>query len=299
MMRSLIPHVSDAQRYALLDSARTIAIIGAKDRAGHPVDDVGRYLIQAGYTVLPVHPVRKTVWGLAAWKNIGDITEPIDIINIFRAPEACLIHAEEAVSLSIPPRAFWMQLGIVNSQAARLVSQASILTLEDVCIKTEHQRLQVPNKSSSSVFNCRQCGQCCMGEGGIVLGQTDIMRLSQRFSMNETTFLEVYAVPKHGKYTIRSGPDGNCVFFRRASGCTVHQDKPLVCRAWPFFRGNMVDKESFTLAKDFCTGIRPDASHAEFVTEGLRYLAENSLSASDNSSEPTALTGVLPTREHA
>ena len=287
MLRSLIPAIADDTRHDLLRTARTIAIIGAKDRAGHPVDDVGRYLLQAGYRVVPVHPTRENVWGLPTWKRLTDIPEPVDIVNVFRASEACPAHAREALELAVRPRAFWMQLGIVNAEAAALAVKAGMLTFEDVCIKTEHQRLAVP--VHAPVFTCRQCGQCCRGEGGIVLDQIDRQRLCTRFGMDEQAFLNLYAELRNGKTSLRTGPDGNCVFFHHAQGCTVHADKPHVCQAWPFFRGNMVDAESLAMAKDFCSGIRPDATHADFVAEGRRYLEQHRLARAGATDDPTAL----------
>lgn len=107
--------------------------------------------------------------------------------------------------------------------------------------------------------------------------------------MEESRFLAEYGQPHNGKFCIRTGPDGNCVFFRVGKGCAVHDVKPDVCRAWPFFRGNMVDNASLSMAREFCPGISPTASHAEFVTAGLAYLQENGLYAEDPTTEATAL----------
>lgn len=70
--------MSDERLRAALTEARTIAVIGAKDKPGQAVDEVGRYLIAAGYTVIPVHPVRKNVWGLETYASLGDIKERVD-----------------------------------------------------------------------------------------------------------------------------------------------------------------------------------------------------------------------------
>lgn len=99
----------------------------------------------------------------------------------------------------------------------------------------------------------------------------------------------MYAVRHNGKHKVRTGPDGNCLFFRSGEGCAVHDVKPDVCRAWPFFRGNMVDAASFAMAREFCPGIRGDAGHTAFVAEGRRHLAEAGLRAHDPDSEATAL----------
>lgn len=142
------------------------------------------------------------------------------------------------------------------------------------------------------VFDCRMCGQCCEGEGGIILSPFDLQRLHDGLQLEKQAFLDNYAVYRNGKWQIKTGEDGNCIFFREGKGCSVHSIKPNVCRAWPFFRGNMADAESLYLAKDFCPGIRSDATHEEFVAEGEAYLRENGLIASDPDREGHALLPV-------
>ncbi len=307
MLRTLLPYIDDTSRSTLLTKARSIAVIGAKDRAGHPVDGVGRYLLQAGYRIFPVHPTRQQVWGLPTWKQLTDITEPIDIVNVFRSADACLSHAEETLTLPHRPLAFWMQLGIVNTEAAAMVDKAGIMCLADLCIKTEHQRLAIPaivpsaasvnTKPMTTTFHCQQCGQCCEGTGGIVLGQTDRTKLCAHLGLDEATFLARYAKKHNNKYHIRCGADGRCVFFCTQKGCLVHEHKPRVCEAWPFFRGNLVDETSFTLAKGYCPGIQDAAEHAAFVAEGTRYLTANNLTANAYlHDEPTALMPAKPWR---
>ena len=94
----------DATLRTILRETRTIAVIGAKDKPGQPVDMVGRYLIEAGYDVRPVHPVRRTVWGMQAYPAIGDVPVDVDIVNVFRAPEHCPTHAVEVLALPRLPR---------------------------------------------------------------------------------------------------------------------------------------------------------------------------------------------------
>lgn len=145
-----------------------------------------------------------------------------------------------------------------------------------------------------TVFDCQKCGTCCLGEGGIVLGPKDLARLAAHFSMEPERFLSEYTTLHNGKHKIRTGPDGNCLFFRAGKGCNVHEFKPDVCRAWPFFRGNMVDADSLAMAKEFCSGIRRDATHEEFVTEGHAYLEEHGLLADDPTKEANALLPAPP-----
>lgn len=126
---------------ALMRKVKKIAILGAKDAPGQPVDTVGRYLIGAGYTVFPVHPVRGNVWGLLTYKSIGDLPEPVDLIDVFRAAEYCPDHAREVFALRWKPAVFWMQLGISSPEAAALLEGAGIAVVQDACLMVEHRRL--------------------------------------------------------------------------------------------------------------------------------------------------------------
>lgn len=132
---------SAAEMRELFANARTIAIVGAKDTPGQPVDDVGRYLIRAGYTIIPVHPVRKEVWGLPAFAGLGDIQGQVDIVNLFRAPQYCPEHAREVLAMRHKPKAFWMQMGITSPEAAQILEGSGILVVQDKCTKVEHARL--------------------------------------------------------------------------------------------------------------------------------------------------------------
>jgi len=126
---------------ALLGSAKTIAIVGAKDKQGQPVDTVGRYLIQAGYVVWPIHPVRHSAWGLPSFPSLADLPGKADIVNLFRAASACPEHAQEVLALPWKPSAFWMQTGIRSPEAGRTLAAHGIRVIEDLCLMLEHRRL--------------------------------------------------------------------------------------------------------------------------------------------------------------
>ena len=140
--------LDDRLMRAMLGESRSIAIIGAKDKPGQAVDRVGRYLLEQGYRVVPVHPVRKTVWGLPAFATIAELPEPVDIINLFRAPEYCPGHAQEVLTLGWKPKVFWMQLGIRSPEARQALAETGITVVEDSCIMVEHARLLRPSLTS-------------------------------------------------------------------------------------------------------------------------------------------------------
>lgn len=125
----------------ILEKAKTIAIIGAKDTPGQAVNNVGRYLMDAGYRVFPVHPTRKEVWGLKAYPSLADIPEDIDIVDVFRSAEFCEEHAKEACGLTYTPMMFWLQLGIINLKAMELAEERGMAAVENACLMVEHSRL--------------------------------------------------------------------------------------------------------------------------------------------------------------
>jgi Fe-S-cluster containining protein len=149
-------------------------------------------------------------------------------------------------------------------------------------------------QGSPRAFDCSMCGECCRGEGGIVLGPRDLSRLCSHLHMGAENFIALYTYLQNEKINIRTGPDRYCIFFLPGTGCSVHISRPDICRAWPFFRGNMVDEASLGMAKEFCPGINPVIGHEAFVRAGLRYLEQHQLRATDPEHEANALIGVLP-----
>jgi predicted CoA-binding protein len=125
----------------LLSDIRSIAVVGAKDVPGQAVDTVGRYLIKAGYDIIPVHPVRKNIWGLSTYPSLTSIGRQVDMVNVFRASHLCLEHARESLALSPRPRLFWMQLGISNEEAAGLLTEHGVIVIENACLMVEHALL--------------------------------------------------------------------------------------------------------------------------------------------------------------
>lgn len=135
--------IFDADIEKILRENKSIAIIGAKDKAGSPVAHVGKYLIDQGYEVFPVHPVRKYAWGLACYPHIVDLPKTPDIFCLFRASEACIEHAKEIIQLPCLPKVFWMQTGIFSQEAGKIMQDHNIRVVEDLCMEVEHKRLIV------------------------------------------------------------------------------------------------------------------------------------------------------------
>jgi Fe-S-cluster containining protein len=138
------------------------------------------------------------------------------------------------------------------------------------------------------IFDCRLCGCCCKGQGGIVVNNAELARLCDFLDVNAGEFESRWGIRRGEKLLMRSDENG-CVFFRKDEGCFVHVAKPDICRAWPYFRGNLIDRESHALARDFCPGIPQKQTHEGFVRQGLSYLVRENLPGSSRPDEAAAL----------
>jgi len=134
---------NDKELAALLQEVKTIAVVGAVDKPGRPVDGVGREMIDMGFDIIPVHPARKDVWGLETFKSVVDIPTPVDIVDLFRNAQFCPEHAREVLNMKPLPKVFWMQSGIVSEEARDILSDSGITVIEDRCLKVELQRFGI------------------------------------------------------------------------------------------------------------------------------------------------------------
>jgi predicted CoA-binding protein len=139
-----MPLTSDEDIAELLTSARTIAMIGASDRPDRASYGVMKFLQDHGYRVFPVNPqiTGEHVHGEFVWRELAQIGEAIDIVDIFRRSEM----AGEAVDQAIfaGAKAVWMQLGVVNEEAAAKAEAAGLKVVMDRCPKIEIARLGLP-----------------------------------------------------------------------------------------------------------------------------------------------------------
>lgn len=139
-----MPLTSDQDIADLLAHTRTIAMVGASDRPDRASYGVMQFLQSRGYRVLPVNPqiTGEHVHGEYVWRELSQIGEPIDLVDIFRRPEA----AGEAIDAAIAAgaKAVWMQLGVINEEAAARAEAAGLKVVMDRCPKIEIPRLGLP-----------------------------------------------------------------------------------------------------------------------------------------------------------
>jgi uncharacterized protein len=122
----------------ILASARTIALVGASPDPNRPSHDVMRYLLRAGYRVIPVRPLDcDEVCGIPCVATLADIDEPIDLVDVFRNVDACPGHVQEAVDVGAG--AVWLQLGLVSPESRRIATDAGLDYVEDSCTAVVHR----------------------------------------------------------------------------------------------------------------------------------------------------------------
>jgi predicted CoA-binding protein len=140
--RGPVPVLDDAGIEAVLRAARRIAIIGASADPGRPSYSVFRYLVHQGFECVPVNPNVRDVLGVPSFRSLGEAvaaTGPFDIVDVFRRSELCVPHAQEAVEAGA--RCLWLQLGVVNWEAARIAHDAGLAVVMDRCTAIEWRRI--------------------------------------------------------------------------------------------------------------------------------------------------------------
>lgn len=124
----------------LLRNSETIAVVGLSGKPGRPGRTVPKYLQQHGYRIVPVNPNLSEALGETAYPSLLDIPLPVDVVQIFRRPENVPPVVEDAIRIGA--KAVWMQLGIVNQQAAARARQAGLEVVMDACMRTEHRAMR-------------------------------------------------------------------------------------------------------------------------------------------------------------
>ena len=135
-----MPLTTDAEIDELLRSAKTIAVVGASDRPDRASYGVMKFAQDRGYRTLPVNPriTGEHVHGEFVWRQLTQIGEPIDIVDIFRKSDDVGAVVDEAIAVGA--KAIWMQLGIANAEAAARAEAAGLKVVEDKCLKIELAR---------------------------------------------------------------------------------------------------------------------------------------------------------------
>jgi uncharacterized protein len=122
----------------VLYASQTIAIVGLSKNDLRASYFVGYYLKRHGYRVIPVNPRETKILDETSYPSLSEVPEPVDIVNVFRAPEALPGIARESVAIGAS--ALWCQFGVINEEAARIATDGGLTVIMDRCLKVEHAR---------------------------------------------------------------------------------------------------------------------------------------------------------------
>ncbi|MCS3409188.1 CoA-binding protein [Serratia sp. AKBS12] len=133
--------MQDREIAALLQQVKTIALVGASDKTSRPSYGVMAYLLSQGYQVTPVSPklAGQTLLGQPVYASLAEIPHAIDMVDVFRNAEAAYGVAQEAIAIGA--KALWLQIGVINQQAADLANEAGLQVVMDRCPKIDIPRL--------------------------------------------------------------------------------------------------------------------------------------------------------------
>ena len=140
-----IDGLSDADIRAILNRVKTFAVVGASAKPERPSYEVMGFLIKRGYLLRPVNPgiAGKTIHSQEVYASLADVPAPVDVVDIFRAPAAALQVVRDAIAVKdkLGATVIWMQLGVINEQAATEARAAGFTVVMDRCPKIELSRL--------------------------------------------------------------------------------------------------------------------------------------------------------------
>lgn len=142
-------HYDDAFIADWLGKVRTIAVVGASPKPERPSHGVARFLALHGYTVFAINPGQagRGIAGLPTYASLADVPEPIDMVDVFRAPEYLDSVVEEVLALAPRPKLIWSQLGVRDDAAAAKAEAAGIAVIMNRCPAIEIPRLRLPRVS--------------------------------------------------------------------------------------------------------------------------------------------------------
>lgn len=121
---------------SILDNSKTIAVVGLSDNPERTSYQVTEAMIAAGYDIIPINPKADEIFGKKALKSLSELTEPVDIINVFRRSEFLPDIAKEAAK--VDAKVFWAQQGVTNEEAYNIAKDAGMTVVMDYCIKVAH-----------------------------------------------------------------------------------------------------------------------------------------------------------------
>ncbi len=133
-----VPVPTAFDRLRILTRYKNIAMVGLSDNPYRPSHFAAIYMLSEGYNIMPVNPMSKEILGRKCYARLSDIPEPVDIVDVFRKPSDVPPIAEEAIAIGA--KVLWLQLGVINEEAALKAHAAGLEVVMDRCVKIEHAR---------------------------------------------------------------------------------------------------------------------------------------------------------------
>jgi uncharacterized protein len=125
----------------ILEQARVIAVVGCSDSPTRDSYRIAAYLQRQGYRIIPVNPTISSALGETSYPDLKSVPEPIDLVNVFRRPDAVAGVVDDAIAAKAP--AIWLQLGVYDDRAEERARQAGLDVISDQCIAVEFRLLGV------------------------------------------------------------------------------------------------------------------------------------------------------------
>lgn len=122
-----------------LNENKVIAVVGLSANESRPSFFAAKYMKDHGYKIIPVNPRYESILGETCYPDLASIPEPVDIVDVFQRPDRVVPIAESAITISA--KVLWMQLGVVNEEAAKLATDAGLEVIMNRCVKIEYARL--------------------------------------------------------------------------------------------------------------------------------------------------------------
>jgi len=143
--------IDDATLREILTTSPVIAVLGVHHEPEKAAYYVPEYLHDEGYRIIGVNPTftEQTLFGERVRATLAEITEAVDIVDVFRRPEQIPLHVEDILAMQPRPKVVWFQLGIKNEDAAKILEAAGITVVQNRCTLADHQRLGLGAPSSS------------------------------------------------------------------------------------------------------------------------------------------------------
>ncbi len=139
--------MDDQQLRQILENARTVAVVGASTDPSKPSHKVPAYLVEVGYTVIPVHPKATEIFGQRAYPTLAEIPVPVDIVDVFRPGDEVADIARQTLAIGAP--VLWVQHGITSAEGKQVAESSGLTYLEDICIGETTKRLGTRPRSAS------------------------------------------------------------------------------------------------------------------------------------------------------